>query len=96
MTSTLKRTPALLLATALLAMALLGAAAMATLGRVGRADEPAKPEVTWPGMTRAGTVLLPNGWSLKPAGKQTPLGDFPVFMAGFTRPRRRGWRRAAK
>ena len=22
--------------------------------------------------------------------------DFPVFMAGFTRPRRRGWRRAAK
>ena len=26
-------------------------------------------------------MLLPNGWSLKPAGKQTPLGDLPVAMA---------------
>ena len=40
------------------------------------ADEP-----TWPGMTRAGSVLLPNGWSLLPAGRQAPLGDFPVTMA---------------
>src|SRR3954469_898528 len=40
-----------------------------------------KPELTWPGVTRAGTVLLPNGWSLKPAGRQTRLGDFPVLMA---------------
>ena len=30
-----------------------------------------KQGVVWPGMTRAGTVLLPNGWSLKPAGRQT-------------------------
>jgi DNA-binding beta-propeller fold protein YncE len=37
-------------------------------------------DVTWPGMTRTGTVLLPNGWSLKPAGRQTHLGDFPVLM----------------
>ncbi len=36
---------------------------------------------TWPGLTHAGTVLLPNGWSLKPAGRQIRLGDFPVQMA---------------
>jgi DNA-binding beta-propeller fold protein YncE len=35
----------------------------------------------WPGMTRAGTVVLPNGWSLKPAGRQTRLGDLPVQIA---------------
>ncbi|HKM55510.1 MAG TPA: hypothetical protein VJY33_19050, partial [Isosphaeraceae bacterium] len=40
-----------------------------------------RPEVVWPGLTHAGTVLLPNGWSLKPAGRQTRLGDFPVQMA---------------
>ncbi len=34
-----------------------------------------------PGMTRDGSVLLPNGWSLRPAGKQTRLGDFPVRIA---------------
>src|SRR5437870_575958 len=49
-------------------------------GGIGAA-EPAAPEITWPGMTRAGTVLLPNGWSLKPAGQQARLGDFPVVMA---------------
>ncbi len=26
-------------------------------------------------------MLLPNGWSLRPAGRQTRLGDFPVEMA---------------
>ncbi len=45
------------------------------------ADSPPKREVTWPGMTRAGAVLLPNGWSLKPAGQQTVLGDLPVVLA---------------
>ena len=46
------------------------------------ADEPGKNErkVELPGLTPAGAVLLPNGWSLNPAGKQTPLGDFPVLM----------------
>ena len=53
-------------------------------GEVGRGDEPAndpKAAATWPGMTRAGSVLLPNGWSLRPAGRQTPLGDLPVILA---------------
>ncbi len=47
------------------------------------ADEPAhsRHETTWPGIMRSGTVLLPNGWSLKPAGRQIKLGDFPVLMA---------------
>src|SRR5207237_1102984 len=35
----------------------------------------------WPGMTRTGAVLLPNGWSLEPAGRQTRLGDLPVQIA---------------
>jgi YVTN family beta-propeller protein len=34
-----------------------------------------------PGMDDGGTVLLPNQWSLKPAGKQIKLGDFPVQIA---------------
>jgi hypothetical protein len=34
-----------------------------------------------PGMGDGGTVLLPNQWSLKPAGKQIKLGDFPVQIA---------------
>jgi len=42
---------------------------------------PKKGEATWPGLTRAGSVLLPNGWSIKPAGKQAKLGDFPVAVA---------------
>ena len=41
----------------------------------------AKAKVVWPGMTRAGTVVLPNGWSLKPAGRQVRLGDLPVQIA---------------
>ena len=32
-------------------------------------------------MTRSGAVLLPNGWSLRPAGRQAKLGDFPVVIA---------------
>ena len=49
-------------------------------GSVSAQTEP-KREVVWPGITSAGTVLLPNGWSLKPAGRQTRLGDFPVQIA---------------
>ncbi len=32
----------------------------------------------WPGLKLDGRVLLPNGWSLKPAGRQLKLGDLPV------------------
>ena len=34
-----------------------------------------------PGLRPDGSVLLPNQWSLRPAGKQIPLGDFPVNIA---------------
>jgi DNA-binding beta-propeller fold protein YncE len=53
-------------------------------GGISRGDEPANDSRTpaiWPGMTRAGSVLLPNGWSLRPAGRQSPLGDLPVLLA---------------
>jgi 6-phosphogluconolactonase (cycloisomerase 2 family) len=50
-----------------------------------RADDPPAKEAvaprTLPGAKAGGTTLLPNGWSLKPAGKQVPLGDFPVNVA---------------
>ena len=46
------------------------------------AQEADEAPVTWPGMDRSGTVLLPNGWSLKPAGRQEALGgDLPVLIA---------------
>src|SRR5438132_734656 len=34
-----------------------------------------------PGVQPGGAVLLPNGWSLRPAGRQFLLGDFPVNLA---------------
>ncbi len=34
-----------------------------------------------PGLRPDGSVLLPNQWSLRPAGKQIALGDFPVNIA---------------
>lgn len=37
--------------------------------------------VVLPGPKPDGSILLPNGWSLRPVGKQIPLGDFPVNMA---------------
>jgi YVTN family beta-propeller protein len=49
-----------------------------------RADTPTKEAPaprTLPGVQAGGTTLLPNGWSLKPAGKQVPLGSFPVNLA---------------
>jgi len=35
----------------------------------------------WPGRQPDGSMLLPNGWSLRPAGAQLDLGDFPVNIA---------------
>jgi YVTN family beta-propeller protein len=33
---------------------------------------------TTPGISKPGNVLLPNGWSLSPAGRSLPLGDLPL------------------
>src|SRR3954470_19607179 len=35
----------------------------------------------WPGKQADGSVLLPNQWSLRPAGEQIELRDFPVNIA---------------
>jgi DNA-binding beta-propeller fold protein YncE len=34
-----------------------------------------------PGVQPGGSILLPNQWSLRPAGKQIEVGDFPVNLA---------------
>jgi DNA-binding beta-propeller fold protein YncE len=34
-----------------------------------------------PGVQGDGSIQLPNQWSLRPAGNQLPLGDFPVNVA---------------
>src|SRR5947209_5654944 len=44
-------------------------------------DRLLRPESALPGLQADGSVRLPNAWSLKPAGKQINLGDFPVNMA---------------
>jgi DNA-binding beta-propeller fold protein YncE len=41
----------------------------------------ATPPGTSPGLQRDGSVLLPNQWSLRPVGKQIPVGDFPINVA---------------
>jgi DNA-binding beta-propeller fold protein YncE len=35
----------------------------------------------WPGKQKDGSVLLPNGWSLRPVGTQIEVGDFPINIA---------------
>ena len=39
---------------------------------------PAPPE--WPGAKGGGAVLLPNGWTVAPAGRSVQVGDFPMSM----------------
>ena len=39
-----------------------------------------KSPIQWPGLQSNGQTLLPNGWSLRPAGEQVDLGDFPSHM----------------
>ncbi len=51
-----------------------------SLSRTSSGKLPGKP-VQLPGLTRTGAVLLPNGWSIDPAGKQLNVGDFPVNSA---------------
>jgi DNA-binding beta-propeller fold protein YncE len=45
------------------------------------ADEPARPARVLPGVQPDGLIRLPNSWSLKPAGTQLDIGDFPVNSA---------------
>ena len=45
-----------------------------------RPAPPPTPRVL-PGVRAGGDVQLPNGWSLRPAGKHVALGDFPVNVA---------------
>lgn len=42
---------------------------------------PDKPTIAWPGRCPDGSVLLPNMWSLRPAGTQVEVADFPVNIA---------------
>jgi hypothetical protein len=63
---------------------LLGLASAVLLTPLRADDAPAKAPPaprTLPGVKAGGRVLLPNGWSLKPAGRQLALGDFPVNLA---------------
>jgi DNA-binding beta-propeller fold protein YncE len=46
-----------------------------------RAQQLSHPKVDLPGQRSDGSVLLPNQWSLRPAGRQVDLGDFPVNIA---------------
>ena len=39
-----------------------------------------KNPVQLPGLQSNGQTLLPNGWSLRPAGEQVDLGDFPSHI----------------
>jgi len=47
------------------------------------AQEPGKTTkpITLPGVMADGGVRLPNTWSIRPAGKQIELGDFPISIA---------------
>src|SRR5439155_1168724 len=43
--------------------------------------KPATPPRILPGVLASGVIQLPNQWSLRPAGRQVTLGDFPVNIA---------------
>lgn len=46
-----------------------------------RAAANADSSALWPGMQPDGSMLLPNQWSLRPAGTSLALDDFPVNLA---------------
>ncbi len=49
-----------------------------------------KSKAILPGVQASGEILLPNQWSLKPAGRQITVGDFPVNIA--VSPDEQSWR----
>ena len=59
------------------------AAALCLLGGLSVPAFSATPDGAprWPGRQADGSVLLPNMWSLRPAGTQVDLADFPVNIA---------------
>jgi DNA-binding beta-propeller fold protein YncE len=66
------------------AILLSSCALLAAAFDLGQAPTPPKTAATprmLPGVQPGGSVLLPNQWSLRPAGRQRPLGDFPVNLA---------------
>ncbi len=69
------------------AAALVGACGVLTFALQPAAEPPhaapatAPPPRVLPGVHLDGMVQLPNQWSLRPAGKHLPLGDFPVNIA---------------
>jgi hypothetical protein len=70
----------------LAAVLLLGScAALAACLDPGREPVPAQTvpaaRPVLPGVQPGGAILLPNQWSLRPAGRQRELGDFPVNLA---------------
>jgi DNA-binding beta-propeller fold protein YncE len=68
----------ILIAAALLTFAC-GSLAAFTLDK--ERASPGSPARLLPGVQPGGEVLLPNQWSLRPAGKNISLGDFPVNIA---------------
>ena len=52
-----------------------------SLSSLASAADDAAAAPHWPGVQADGRTLLPNQWTLQPAGKQIPLGDFPVHIA---------------
>lgn len=46
----------------------------------GQAETKGRVKPVLPGVKKDGGILLPNQWSLRPAGRQIELGDFPVHM----------------
>lgn len=55
--------------------------AMLTVAPLGSQEKPREQNLRLPGMQPSGQMLLPTQWSLKPAGKQLVVGDFPVTIA---------------
>ncbi len=48
---------------------------------LARAGEPPKAPLRLPGAQLDRSVRLPNSWTIRPAGVQVELGDFPVNLA---------------
>lgn len=55
--------------------------AVVLIGTAIAAPPPARTTGPLPGQQADGSMLLPNQWSLRPAGKHLNLGDFPVNIA---------------